>query len=544
MSVVEVEKISHKEPFNFRVRYEDAQQVLEQDVEKSIKPSNEPPLESESGVTVVGAGFGGLASSVRLNKLGIEDFVVFDKYEKFGGTWYANTYPGCASDIPALWYSLYDELNTSWSEIQPPQYELEEYILKIVEKYQLMKKARMQTVVERTVYSEKDGKWTLTGRHLKDGRRFKHTSKVVLMCVGGLVYPKQLEAPGLENYSGTYMHSAIWNHNISFKDKEVVVVGNGCSACQVVPALLKDYSPKKVTQIARSKQHFVPPLPKIVMWLYNLLSFCRLGLVFVRMLVASISEARFPLYRGDGCLARAVRWINTLIANTYLKNTCPPEYYDILKPDFKFGCKRLILDDNYLPSLHDERITVVDKGIKRVEEDTVILSDDTEVKADIIVACTGYDLSKSLSGKGIYGRGGFDLHKFWAENGASAYQTCLAKNCPNLFFVAGPNSITGHSSVVLAIENGCNYFSKFVPQILSGEYNSVCVKDEVYDKWFDTIQQDLKNCVFGSEFGGCTSWYSSNGVNSTTFPYSQIYYWWTMSHPRMSDLEIQKNKQD
>lgn len=125
MSVVEVEKISHKQPLNFRVKYEDAQQVLGQDVERSIKPSSEPPLVTESEVTVVGAGFGGLASSVRLKKLGTDNFVVFDKYEKFGGTWYANTYPGCASDIPALWYSLYDELNTSWSEIQPPQYELE-----------------------------------------------------------------------------------------------------------------------------------------------------------------------------------------------------------------------------------------------------------------------------------------------------------------------------------------------------------------------------------------------------------------------------------
>lgn len=402
----------------------------------------------------------------------------------------------------------------------------------------------MQTVVERTTYNEKDRKWTLTGRHLKSGRSFKHTSKVVLMCAGGLVYPKQLEAPGLENYKGTYIHSAVWNHNVSFKDKDVVVVGNGCSACQVVPALLKDYAPKKVTQIARSRQHFMPPLPKIVMWLYNLLSFSRLGLVFVRLAVATVAEARFPMYRGDGWLARFVRWINTLVSNKYLRDTCPPEYYDMVKPDFKVGCKRLVFDKNYLPSLHDERVNLVGEGIKRIEEDAVILSDGTKVKADIIVACTGYDLTKSLSGKGIYGRGGFSLQEFWEKNGTSAYQTCLVKNCPNLFVIGGPNSATGHSSVVLAIENGCNYFSKFVPKLLSGEYKSVCVKDEVYDKWFDTIQKDLKKCVFGSEFGGCTSWYSSNGVNSTAYPYSQLYYWWVMNHPNMNDLEIQKNKQD
>ncbi|OVF11310.1 putative acetate kinase [Clavispora lusitaniae] len=40
-------------------------------------------------------------------KFDLDDFVVFEKHMQWGGTWWANSYPGCASDIPASWYSIF-----------------------------------------------------------------------------------------------------------------------------------------------------------------------------------------------------------------------------------------------------------------------------------------------------------------------------------------------------------------------------------------------------------------------------------------------------
>jgi heterodisulfide reductase subunit A-like polyferredoxin len=115
MSVVTITKQSHKDPAKFRVKYEDSKAVIGpgHEVRKNEKL---PVIETASNVAIIGGGFSGIASAMRcVDKLKETDFVIFEKYDNFGGTWYANTYPGCASDIPALWYSFSNELNTSWS---------------------------------------------------------------------------------------------------------------------------------------------------------------------------------------------------------------------------------------------------------------------------------------------------------------------------------------------------------------------------------------------------------------------------------------------
>ena len=50
------------------------------------------------------------------------------------------TLTGCASDIPALWYSFSFALTSNWSRVQPPQYEMEEYILRVAEQFKLKRK--------------------------------------------------------------------------------------------------------------------------------------------------------------------------------------------------------------------------------------------------------------------------------------------------------------------------------------------------------------------------------------------------------------------
>lgn len=53
-----------------------------------------PVTNVETKVLIVGAGFGGLVTAVRLKEQGIEDFLLVEKGAGFGGTWYWNQYPG------------------------------------------------------------------------------------------------------------------------------------------------------------------------------------------------------------------------------------------------------------------------------------------------------------------------------------------------------------------------------------------------------------------------------------------------------------------
>ncbi|KAK6198785.1 uncharacterized protein RJT21DRAFT_122419 [Scheffersomyces amazonensis] len=539
MSVVTLTQESHKNPDPFRVKYEDANLVLGP---KPKIPINDelPVIETSSKVAIIGAGFGGMTVAHScLTKLNIDDFVMFDKHDNFGGTWYVNTYPGCACDIPALWYSFSFELNNNWSRIQPPQFEMEEYILKVAEKYNLQKYAKFKTAVTRLEYNDEAANWTMYIRDLTNGQLIKHTAEIVTSCQGSLVNPIHYNAKGLEDFQGVYMHSAVYNHDVSLEGKNIAVIGNGCSANQLVPNILSNYKPKSVTQIFKSKHYIMPPVPRALQWLYRFLSFSFLGLTLVRLLTIAIAEARFPLYKGNGIFSNIVRRINTRSSRNYIQKQAPKKYHDLLTPDFKIGCKRMIYDYQYVPSLHDERVTITDDAVDHITKDSIVFKNGKEKKVDIIIACTGYDVNKSYQNYEIIGRKEKDVGKIWANDGGSAYQTVLLRDAPNLFFIAGPNSATGHSSVVMAIENGCTYFEKLIKPVLAGKYKSVCVKTEKYKQWYVDTQNELHNSVFGTAFGGCVSWYGDGHVNSSTYPYSQIRFWWEMTHPRYKDIDYE-----
>lgn len=542
MSTVQITRESHEDPFKFRVKYEEANEILGPN--ETLPENNQlPVLKSSSKIAIIGGGFGGLACALScIRDLKEQDFTIFDKHSNFGGTWYSNTYPGCASDIPAVWYSFFSELNNNWSALRPPQYEMEEYIMAVVNKYGLKYHARFRTSIVESKYDDKNADWTIYGRDLNTGQRTEHKAKILVMSQGGLVYPNQLKAPGLENFKGDYMHSALWKHDVSFKGKDVIIVGNGCSANQVVPALLDNYAPKSITQVVRSKHFIMPPLPKIAYSLYRLLSFSRIGIIIVRWIIATVAEMRYPLYNGTGIIPSIVRWINTRNSINYMKNTTPKKFHDVVIPNYKIGCKRIIYDYTYLPSLHDPRMDVTDDTIDHIEEHHVVLKSGRRLHADVIVACTGYDLNKSVLRFLVIGSNGVKLQDTWGKEGASAYETILVKYCPNLFVLGGPNSATGHSSVVLALENGCAYFTRVAKKILSGEFKSVRVDPEKYDGWNTKIQAILKKQVFGTPFGGCVSWYTADGRNATAYPYSQITYWWRMRHPKWNDLIVEKDE--
>lgn len=524
MSLLHNQRLSHKDPSPYRAKVEDTYAVLGPDV-NFYEDTSKPVQHTKSKVGIVGAGFGGIAASLMCkNKWKTDDFTVFDKHEEWGGTWWANTYPGCASDIPALWYSIFAELNDNWSTLRPPQYEMEEYLLNVVEKYGLRKQSQLGVVVNDAIWQEESSTWLLKGSNIKLGQRFEHTCQILIACSGGLVYPNQLKAPGLENFKGHYMHSALWDHSVEIKGKNVVVVGNGSSAAQVVPALVDECDAAKVTQVFRSKHWISPPPPPFLHSAYNLLKRWRFGLILLRWIVALFAELRYPLFQGDGPFARLLRAVNQWLCKRYVRKYAP-EYYDKIIPDFKLGCKRLIFDYKYIPLLRNPRIELNDSGIEQITEDTVYFKDGTKAKADVIVACTGYSIPKAFyNGMSVTGLNGINVQALWKKEGVSAYKTHMVRDQPNFFFFAGPNSATGHSSVVSAIENAVAWVGKVAKPIVDGKSKSVICSRSAYYEWFETAQKQLSTAVFGSPFGGCNSWYTDGGQNPTTYPFSQVHY--------------------
>src|SRR3712207_9396250 len=88
---------------------------------------------TDVGVAIVGSGFSGLGMAIRLRQEGFEDFVVLERADDVGGTWQANTYPGCACDVPSHLYSFSFAPNPDWSQTYSGQREIWGYLRRCAE---------------------------------------------------------------------------------------------------------------------------------------------------------------------------------------------------------------------------------------------------------------------------------------------------------------------------------------------------------------------------------------------------------------------------
>lgn len=237
-------------------------------------------------VLVIGAGESGIALGAQLrSKLGLPASAIriYERQAGIGGTWHINRYPGVACDVPAIFYSFSFALNPKWTSFHPEGKEIVTYLKKVADDFGVTDCIQCDVDVAGCTWDDQERLWHVKLRHLKPGmgdlsdkERKKVIAekgedavvlseeivkaKVVCSCVGGLVEPRGWpeDIKGIENFEGKMFHSARWDYSVDLKDKNVVVVGTGCSAAQFVPRLTKEYGAKSVTQIMRSPPWVVP----------------------------------------------------------------------------------------------------------------------------------------------------------------------------------------------------------------------------------------------------------------------------------------------
>jgi cation diffusion facilitator CzcD-associated flavoprotein CzcO len=500
---------------------------------------NHTNMNRHTHALIVGAGFSGLASAIKLQTdWNTTDYQIYDRDSEFGGTWQQNTYPGAASDIPALWYCLASDPKVDWKEPYPSQEELRQYIKDVAEKYNLRKRATFGAEIEKVEWLADQQMWKASIKDVATGNKYTHTSRVVFMGKGCLVVPNKFKTAGIEDFKGPIMHTAQWDHSVDYKGKNVVVIGNGCSAVQVCAAIAPEVG--SLTQFARTPQWMVPrPEWK---WLKTMGETFPFMLGFVRFLMFLTLEANFSLFRG-GWYARADRAVRTWVSTMLLKWHLPKKYHENSIPKYELGCKRIIYDCGYWKALHQKNVELTYDPIVRMTSNSVITKSGQEWPADIVIDATGFNVAASMGGLEIVGETGENLVDFW--NGkVSAYETVMVANYPNMFFLFGPNATTGHNSVIFAIENALKWIENVASDLVTGSATYVTVKNEAYDSWTQKVHEASKKMAFST--GGCVSWYmsaSGAGHNGVTYPWTQFTAWWRARFPVKSDM-IVKSKKD
>ncbi|KLJ10608.1 hypothetical protein EMPG_09872 [Blastomyces silverae] len=496
---------------------------------------------SYSRVACIGAGISGIALGATLKRwYNFDDIRFFERHPDSGGTWWANKYPGIACDIPAGLYSFSFELNPDWGKFLAPGEEIKAYQDRVRDKYCLRDKMVFSTEALRCEWDEESSLWTVYLRDLTTGEAYTHTCHILFTAVGVLVVPRKCDIPGSEKFKGRIFHSTEWDSSLDLKDKNVVVLGNGCTGSQIVPSILPDV--KHLTQIVRSKHWIVPIMnPSYSSRLKWIFRYIPLTMLTQRFLIFLLTERSWPAFKMTK-KSEEIRKQRRAMADRYMRKKAPAKYHDLLIPDFEVGCKRRIFDSSgYLQSLNAENITLTnDKPLEILPEG--IMTDKGLVAADVIVLATGFHGTDFLQGLDIVGRDGLSVKEHWSKYpGPTAYNSCALSGFPNFFMLLGPNSGTGHSSAIMASENIVNYALRILKPVLEGRAAIVELKREAEESYAYQVQAGLDKTVFNS--GGCQSWYiQDNKWNPTTYPWSQTYMWYRSLFPTWSDWNIQWKK--
>lgn len=301
-------------------------------------------------------------------------------------------------------------------------------------------------------WDEKSKRWTLSLLDLKTQRQMRHVCQILFNCGGALVKPNPVAFPGQDSFNGKVFHSAEWDHSVDLKGKNTIVIGNGCTGTQIVPALIRQSEVASLTNIIRGKQWIYPSLDfhysKFMRWCFKNVPF---ALQLHRLHIYLYAERELPSFQMNkkGAEFREKR---RNFVEEYMRSAAPAQYQDMLIPNFEIGCKRRIYDSGYLKALHDPRVTLTNSPIREFVPEG-IRTDDGIVKADVIVVANGYDVHHPLPRGVITGKNGEDLAQHWSKyGGPGAYNGTAIASFPNLFFILGPNSGTGHTSAIMPAE--------------------------------------------------------------------------------------------
>src|SRR5688572_22613388 len=146
-------------------------------------------------VIIVGSGFSGLCTAIRLKQAGFAAITILEKAGALGGTWRDNDYPGCACDVQSHLYSFSFEPNPQWSRMFAEQGEIKAYLERCADKYELGPHLRFNAEVTDARYDEALGSWTVT---LAGGEAL--TADIVVLATGGLSRPAYPDIPGLARF--------------------------------------------------------------------------------------------------------------------------------------------------------------------------------------------------------------------------------------------------------------------------------------------------------------------------------------------------------
>jgi cation diffusion facilitator CzcD-associated flavoprotein CzcO len=459
-------------------------------------------------IAIIGAGPGGICMAIKLREAGIDDFVIFEKAAGVGGTWYHNTYPGAACDVPSALYSFSFAIKRDWSRPYATQPEIRSYFQELVEKYDLARHIALRTGIVAARWDDDAAEWHLLTEHGAE-----HVADVVVSAIGMFNEPHVPNIAGLPEFGGTMFHSARWDHDHDLTGERVAVIGSAASAVQFVPEIAphvaqlfvfqrtpnwvlpkqdEPYTPEQLDRFRTDPEAMLAARREV--W-------DRLE-PFITFSIPKVVRASEEFGRQN---IAAVRDEKTRAA---------------LTPDFPHGCKRPLVSNDWYPTFNRDNVELVTERIERVTRDAIVTSDGITRTIDTIVLATGFETTKYLAALDVVGRNDVHLRNAWRD-GAQAYLGVTTAGFPNLFMLYGPN--TNNGSILFMIECQVAYVLRHLRRMSDEGLSWIDVRPDVMDAYNRALQSDMDEVDVWN--ASCNGYYRGpTGRIVTQWPHNMAEY--------------------
>ncbi|MBE1546289.1 cyclohexanone monooxygenase [Mycobacterium sp. OAS707] len=479
------------------------------------------PTVPDYETVIVGAGFSGIGTAIKLDKVGLGDYLVIEAGEGPGGTWYWNTYPGIAVDIPSFSYQFSFEQSPNWSRTYAPGHELRAYAEHCVDKYDLRRKIRFNTKVLGADFDETQNLWLI-----RTDPGGVVTARFLVNASGVLVTPKLPDIDGVDSFAGLTMHTARWDHGQDLTGKRVAIIGTGASAVQVIPEIAPIV--KHLTVFQRTPIWCFPkldvPLPP---WSRRAMGLPG-GRTVQRLLSQAYVELTFPLaaqYFTVNPMAKNM----SKVGEAYLrKQVKDPDVRDKLTPRYAVGCKRPGFHNTYLSTFNRDNVRLVTEPIDKITGSGVATGDGENHDVDVLILATGFKVmdTDDLPTYPVTGPGGRSWSSYWDEHRLQAYEGVSIPDFPNFFMVFGPYGYVGSSYFAL-IETQTHHIARCLKRAHRRNATRVAVRQEANDRYFAEMMRKRHRQIFWQD--SCrlaNSYYFDKNGDVPLRPASTIEAYW------------------
>lgn len=480
-----------------------------------------PAVTDETDVVILGGGIAGVLVGAELRKRGMKRIRIVDQAGGIGGTWYWNRYPGVMCDVESY---IYIPMLEEFGYIPKDRYasgdEIRGHLERIAQRYRLTGDALFHTDVTRAVWNDEEGRW-----HVHTDRGDDLSSRWYVLSAGILNLMKLPCIPGMEDFAGHSFHTARWDFAFTgggttepldkLGDKTVALLGTGASGIQALPPLAASAEHVYVFQRTPSAigvrgnrptadgfgRDFEPGWQKRRMDNFQAMM---LGRKVDRDEVddgwthhyAAVNNPPFVegMTREDFMMnAEAIDYeIMEEHRQRVAEIVVDSAKAAILKPYYRYICKRPCFHDEYLGAFNRANVTLIDcpAGIDKITAQGPVV-DGLQYEVDCIIYGTGFEAERTplarRAGHEIVGRNGVTLAERWADGPVTLFGI-LSRGFPNMFAMPAPSqqSVVTVNYTQLAVL-GAEFVGATIAALRDAGVEVFDVSAEAQEAWVEGI---------------------------------------------------------